>query len=120
MDGIPSGRTPRWAARGLQVLAIMLAAYAFFRTSLLWRMYQVDRAYALSEPGLFAANFPRYLIGVLWPLPGAALLFWAGGRLAAGVPRWWLPAIAAGVWLAGYLLVQPPHVYYYWLIPSPK
>ncbi len=109
-------RSRRWLVVAAQVVAILIAAYGIFRFGMLWSL----RGFALPQPSPnpFLANFPRYAIAALWPLPGALLLFVAAGRFGRRRPRWWILALAAGLWFAAYLLVRPAEVYYYWLMPT--
>ena len=119
----PASTTPgdrRWVPLALYVAAALLAAFAVYGFGGL----STTRAFALAQPqgpgpNPFEANYLRYAVAVLWPLPAAALLVVSGAGFGRGRPRWWIPLILAGVWLAAYYVVKPPQTYYYWLWPVP-
>jgi hypothetical protein len=112
-----NARSRRWLVIAAQSTSIVIAAYAIFRLGALWSL----RAFAEAQPSPnpFLANFPRYAIAVLWPLPGAVMLFLSAGGFGRGSPRWWVLLVAAILWFAAYLLVKPSQVYFYWLVPTP-
>ena len=111
-----AGQAPRWLVSAVQILAIAIAAFAIFRLGSLWSLRGFAQAQA-PGPNPFLAAFPRYVLAVLWPVPGAVLLFLAAGGFGRRTPRWWLFLVAAGLWFAVYLLIKPPEMYYYWLTP---
>jgi hypothetical protein len=103
---------------GVQLVAILIAAYAIFTMGVLWSWREF--AQVRPVPGPFLPNFPRYTVSTLWPLPGALLLFLAAGGFGRRWPRWWILFVAATLWFVAYLLVRPPQIYYYWLTPTPS
>jgi hypothetical protein len=109
-------RSRRWVTIAVQLIAGMIGAYAIFRFGVLWSLRGF--AQAQPSPNPFLANFARYSIAVLWPIPGAVMLFLAAGGFRRRTPRWWVLLLAACVWFAAYLLVRPGEVYYYFLTPT--
>ena len=120
-DSLPqTSRSRRWLALVIQLVAVLIAAYAIFRMGALWSWRGFAQAQPVPGPNPFLANFPRYSIAALWPLPGAILLFFSASAFRQRTPRWWIPLLVAALWFAAYLLVRPPQMYYYWLVPTPS
>jgi len=127
----PDQLTPR-AARArttlaitAQVVAVALIALAVFRAGALWsiRGFAQTQAEGLGQAGSvsdpFLAQFTKYAVAVLWPIPGAIALFAAGRGFAGGKRWWWIVFLVALAWLGFYFVIAPAEVYYYWLRPAP-
>ena len=108
----------RWLVVGVQVLAILIAAYAIFTMGVLWSWRAFAQVRPVPGPNPFLLNFPRYAVTALWPLPSAILLFLSAVGFGRRWPRWWVLFLAATLWFAAYFLVRPPQIYYYWLMPT--
>ena len=115
-----TSRSRRWLGVTIQLVAALIAAYAIFRMGALWSSRGFAQAQPVPGPNPFLANFPRYSIAALWPLPGAILLFFSASAFRQRTPRWWILLLVAALWFAAYLLVRSPQMYYYWLVPRPS
>src|SRR5262245_30227657 len=102
----------------VQVLAVLIAAYAVFRFGSLWSLRQFAQAQPVPGPNPFLENFPRYTMATLWPIPGAVLLFLSAASFGRRKPMWWILLVAAGLWFLAYFVIRPNQVYYYWLMPT--
>jgi hypothetical protein len=112
----------RIAVLTVKLLAVAIATFAVFRAGALWSSRALLQAQHFGSPNAaldpLLAHFTRYAIGVLWPIPGAAMLFLAAGGFERG-KRWWWPLLLVALgWLAATWIVQGPQVYYYWLTPQ--
>ncbi len=110
-----ASRVRRWSVIGVQVIAIGIAALAVFQFGGLWTLRGFAQAQPTPNP--FTANSFRYAVAVLWPIPGAVLLFASASGFGGRRPWWWIPLAVSLVWFAAYVLVRPPQTYYYWLAP---
>jgi len=104
-----------------QIVAGALVVLAVFKAGALWNLRVFAQSQELGHPGPphdpFLAQFGRYAIAVLWPIPGAVGLFFSAQAFAGG-KRWWLIVLLGTVgWFGAYFVIAPPQVYYYWLRP---
>ena len=121
-----AARTRTTLAILAQLVAIGLIALAVFRAGALWSIQGFAQAQAeglgqagsVSDP--FLAQFTKYAVAVLWPVPGAIALFAAARGFAGGKRWWWIVFVVALAWLGLYFVIAPGEVYYYWLRPAPQ
>ncbi|HXG97224.1 MAG TPA: hypothetical protein VNJ06_08965 [Gemmatimonadales bacterium] len=115
-----AARLRRAIALALQLAAIVLAAWSFFRAGALWNLRVFAQSQAFGRPGQdpFLASFARYAITVLWAVPGSIGLFVSARGFEGGKRWWWIVLLGTLAWFGAYFLIAPPQIYYYWLRPA--
>ncbi len=113
----------RWAlALTVKIVAVGIATVAVFRAGALWSVRAFVHTQFVGSPNasldLFLSHFTRYAIGVLWPIPAAAMLVVSAGGFEGGKRWWWIVLVLAVAWLLATWFMQGPQMYYYWLRPQ--